>query len=1335
MQKHNSTLSDRLIGGLQRIVNSKLAALPLVPLGGNKQPLGDGWQNRPFTANELIEAIASGGVSVPLGGQSKKIQLQGYGLLSGRPITVEGNTYRIIAVDQDGPSAIDKIAELSEGNPLPKTVTFASGREGRCQYLFLVSEPEQSSLKTKKIKTGTVGDDGKGEQLEFRWTNLQSVLPPSVHPTTGSYHWIEGCAIDEVDIAIAPDWIVEQMSPPNGRTSLSDPLKYKKLFRPNSRERLTDIDYALSYLNALSSFRADDYDQWLSVGMALHSVDDSLLDEWDSWSNQSAKYKAGDCERKWRSFSRSGGVKLGTLAYMAKQDGWQSPFISYQQVSGHRLLRAKSTEPAVTVGQAKNEPKVNAGETKANKSKNNHTGETATRTQHTNSEEHDEVKIRELLLSILQQNLSTSSQTEALNTLSASWGWSVRELRTLLEQIETDLERKDNRSEHQQQLQQLATYKQSSLNLDLYLPESIAQPITKVANWMEAPTAAYLVVLLSAIASCCDPRTRIVVKESINFIEPAIIYGGIVTESGQRKSPVLNTILDGIKQLQAEEEERYQLAKADYDLEYQSWMKRKDTQTEAEWKDSEPTALKPLKEFFIDKTTIEAIDRIKGEQPDTAFLWIKDELSGLFSSYGAYKKGKGDDRESVLSSWNGRGIKKNLKGGERVFVPYDAMSIIGAVQDTTLQKLMGDLDDAQGEWGRFLWALIPLKALKLPRTDTKFQLAFLKSLYGNTRQLAPQQYRFDSQAQQLYDNFHWQLEQRRVVHPQPGMRAAISKMEGYTARLALVLHLIWELEAGHTTPSLLIPSARVEAAISLAEFFLSQVTLIHSEGCAAKGMGGLTPRLNAILNKLEQFGELTARKLQSATSWLRKEKPDKIRQDLIELANLGYGELVGTGNRLKLVLSVDRDVDRSVDPSRNPGTKSSSGINPTDSHSVDRSIIDDSQPYNQAASGEGLGYGVSDVRKNNPEDRFQANSAENDLEILNRSKIVREQNSQNGNGDRPIDSYDKNRESIGGSAIDNLSTHTSTVATVSQATVAAKIENSTAINSDCTVTEIATPQKFQQSSEILNKRANYNPGIGAGDTSFGCTQRGSDKIAEGDGLRGFGFEIRNTPVRRRALVSDACADLLVLGMKVFSHLVGKALSINQDVAEPDLVTPIVEYRGYETLATLLLRSPTPKTLAVLCSIFPQVLLFESLSDRSNSREHLQRLRNLEIKDNTGSNVDDLNSLENDSKILSHQPIYVYWGESNNGSNIRNSNCNPGIRVSAGTADLKSKQHLERGTLVVALHRRNTNREDRDTTELIENTTTMSSDDLTCVQILGQPNNRYLVKRHDLIQLC
>ncbi len=1192
-QKHNSILSDRLISGLQRIQNSNLA-LPLVPLGGNKQPLGDRWQNHPFTANELIAAISNGGVEVSLKGQIRKIPLQGYGLLTGRPIKVEGNTYYLMAVDQDGPSAISKIAELSQENPLPKTVAFASGREGRCQYLFLIPEHYKNAIKTKKIKTGAIGDDGKGEQLEFRWTNLQSVLPPSVHPTTGEYRWVAGRAIDETEIALAPDWIIQQMLVEGNRQSgVRNSTPFPTHDSPIPR---SDIDYALSYLNALSPFRADDYDQWLTVGMALHSVDDSLVDEWDSWSSQSAKYKSGDCHQKWRSFSAGGGVKLGTLAHMAKQDGWQSPSSNRSQFTSYY---------------PQSEPKFSSRNHNSNRYESNTKGNPSSQT-----ENRERVKIRELLLKILEQNLSAAELTEALNQLSASWGWSVRELRTLLEQIESDLERQDNRSEHRQQLQQLASYQQRSLDLSCYLPQSIAEPITKVANWMEAPTAAYLVVLLSAIASCCDPRTRIIVKESINFIEPAIIYGGIVTESGQRKSPVLNAILDGVKQLQAEEESRYQIAKADYDRAYQAWQGQKDSLSDAAWQDREPTAPQPLKEFFIDKTTIEAIDRIKGAQPDTAFLWIKDELSGLFSSYGAYKKGKGEDRESVLSSWNGRGIKKNLKGGERVFVPYDAMSIIGAIQDTTLQKLMGDLDDAQGEWGRFLWALIPLKALRLPRHDTKFQLAFLKSLYQVARSLAPQQYRFDAAAQQLYDNFHWQLEQRRVAHPQPGMRAAISKMEGYTARLALVLHLIWELEAGNTTPSLSIPQERVVAAISLAEFFLAQVTLIHAEGCAAQGMGGLTPRLNAILNKLEQFGELTARKLQSAISWLRKEKPDKIRQDLIELAKLGYGKLVGKGNRLKLVLRVDRGVDRSAEPLSQAQTIDLSGVEPPNTPTVERSIV--------AAFERGQKSPFADKAENRSD--------------LNR------QNSEHSPNDRQLNSYDSNREFISHSAIDKRSTATSAVATVPQIDA-----NSTASNKDSIV--LTTVPETQQLSKIV--KAQFNS--------------------------------------------------LVLGMKVFTYLVAQALSVSEKAEQPDLVTPLVEYGCYETLARMLLRCETPEALAVLRSIFPPILLFESLTCLDQPREHLQRLKKLEVEAN--------------SEILSHQPIYVYWGELEIPEDL-------GVH----RHDLKERNYLPKGTLVVDLHYSSAK-------GTIQNNTTRSSDELTSVQILGRPNSCYSVNHHDLIQLC
>ncbi len=526
---------------------------------------------------------------------------------------------------------------------------------------------------------------------------------------------------------------------------------------------------------------------------------------------------------------------------------------------------------------------------------------------------------------LIESNPSPVEQEEALSKLAKETGRQLKEIKELHYILEADWEKEDSRIERKQEIQQLESYKERTLTLSRYLPESYAKPMTQIAQWMETPTAAFMTIFLAAIASCLHPQTRIAVKKSIGFVEPAIVYGGIVTESGQRKSPVLNAMLDALKELQAEEEHRFRTESQEYKEALQQWEERKPGSKEdlPAWLDEKPVEPKPLREFYVDKATIEAIDLIKGQQPDTSFIWIKDELSGLFSSYGAYKNGRGEDKQSILAGWNGRGIKKNLKGGERVSLAHDSMSIIGAIQDATLQKHMGNFDDDLGEWSRFLWALIPLKAMRLPEGDTTFQLAFLKNLYARARDLKPTEYKFAFDAQALYDNYHWKLETRRVSHPQRGMRAAISKMEGYTARLALILHLIWELEAGKTQPALHIPRSRVKAAIALSEFYLSQVALIHSEGAAALGEGGLGKRLSAILDKLKQFGELTAGKLQSAISWLRKERADKLRGDLTELAKLGYGRLVGKGNRLKLVWdgtttdtpdpTTDKTTDMSVD--------------------------------------------------------------------------------------------------------------------------------------------------------------------------------------------------------------------------------------------------------------------------------------------------------------------------------------------------------------------------------------------------------------------------------------
>lgn len=88
---------------------------------------------------------------------------------------------------------------------------------------------------------------------------------------------------------------------------------------PSTGDKIHD---ALAYLSPDCG-----YDEWLRVGMALHSeLGGGGLGVWDMWSARSAKYPGNkDVESRWRSFRPGGGITIATLYGMAKQAGWQPP--------------------------------------------------------------------------------------------------------------------------------------------------------------------------------------------------------------------------------------------------------------------------------------------------------------------------------------------------------------------------------------------------------------------------------------------------------------------------------------------------------------------------------------------------------------------------------------------------------------------------------------------------------------------------------------------------------------------------------------------------------------------------------------------------------------------------------------------------------------------------------------------------------------------------------------------------------------------------------------------------------------------------------------------------
>jgi P4 family phage/plasmid primase-like protien len=69
----------------------------------------------------------------------------------------------------------------------------------------------------------------------------------------------------------------------------------------------------------LSSDRSELYEDWINVGMCLKNLGEEYLPLWIEFSQQSSKYKEGECQCKWLSFNRNG-KGIGSLRMWAQMD-------------------------------------------------------------------------------------------------------------------------------------------------------------------------------------------------------------------------------------------------------------------------------------------------------------------------------------------------------------------------------------------------------------------------------------------------------------------------------------------------------------------------------------------------------------------------------------------------------------------------------------------------------------------------------------------------------------------------------------------------------------------------------------------------------------------------------------------------------------------------------------------------------------------------------------------------------------------------------------------------------------------------------------------------------
>lgn len=509
----------------------------------------------------------------------------------------------------------------------------------------------------------------------------------------------------------------------------------------------------------------------------------------------------------------------------------------------------------------------------------------------------DSEKLTEQFAKIYNAGLSGHKLTIALQPL----GVNLQQTRRNYEEYVEEIEQEEQRADRKADVEKLISIGKRRLTLENYLHPVLAEPIKQLATRMGVDPETILTFLLPIAAGLMNPNSSIVAKECINFEEPFLLYMMVAACTGDRKSPALKVVQTPLKRLQSVEDERYNRALQIYEAELQAL---KETKGKDKGDSELPQKPKPPREFFVDNVTVEGLDKIKGQQPDHGLTLIKDELSGLFASHGAYKGGKGSDKESYLSGWNGGGLKKNRAGdGSRVSLARDSLSITGAIQPDKLRALLGDFSDAQGEWARFLFYHMSSRSYKIPRDDQRFGMAdLLEDIYKKIDALPIIKLRFENQGQTHFDDWYDKKDEQKLAENRPGLRAAIAKMPGQAVRLIGVLHVLYEVANGSVEVPQEVPLARIQAGCKLADFYLGQVTLLQGDGDALNG--DLTPVLKGLLDKVNQRGCLTATEAKKMIWSLRKSTPDKIRQFFSELAAMDLADVKGTGSKFVLVSKV-----------------------------------------------------------------------------------------------------------------------------------------------------------------------------------------------------------------------------------------------------------------------------------------------------------------------------------------------------------------------------------------------------------------------------------------------
>jgi hypothetical protein len=370
------------------------------------------------------------------------------------------------------------------------------------------------------------------------------------------------------------------------------------------------------------------------------------------------------------------------------------------------------------------------------------------------------------------------------------------------------------------------------------LPEPIRGFVTDAAKAIGCDASYIALPLLSGLASAIGNTHRIALKRG--WTEPAIVWTAIVGESGTAKSPALELGLRPIRKRQhdamkehAEAMRQHADAMAMHERDAAHWRRSK-SDTPPPAKPEAPIADR----CWTDDVTTEALAVLLQQNP-RGMLLSKDELAGWFN-FDRYAGGKGGgDAAKWLEMFGGRPMVVDRKTGGTLYVPRAAVSIAGGIQPETLRRALGQEHRDNGLAARLLLTCPPRKPKRWTEADvnagTEAAVAMVfDRLFGLTPETdddgdeRPRLVTLADDGKRAWVTFYDEHAGEQV-NLSGDEAAAWSKLEGYAARLALVVHLTrWAAGDATLHDPARVDEASIAAGVVLARWFGDEARRVYA---------------------------------------------------------------------------------------------------------------------------------------------------------------------------------------------------------------------------------------------------------------------------------------------------------------------------------------------------------------------------------------------------------------------------------------------------------------------------------------------------------------------------